>query len=701
MKKTGLVMASSLGTGMPIKRVVLYDNGYAIFQREATVVGKGHIDLFFDVGLVQSVLQSLRFSGSAAGKVGNIAYEVTKPRANVEISSKNPLADLLKKLKGNQLRLVCHDDGKREEVIGYVLGVDTDLCTSPCDTKIAPHVTILTDSTSIRTIPIHQVRSFVILEPRTQQDIEHSLQLTKDDQMVNMQKITVFYSDVASASTLSCQYGFQVKEWKSSYRLVITDGGTNFHLEGLAIVENTLEEDWNGVNITLVVGAPAIASNDSSSDQGEWLFQIKDFSGIYFTIRANPKDSVLSIKAKIGRKKGYNPFSFDLMFAGKAVEDGRQLSDYTITNGSTLHLSRKESGELKRKSAHQSTTQPQFVMSAQHNLSYYNIDLPVTAQRKQQAIVPLLQADLQGQLVLLYDETIRKGSPLSAFLFENTTGRILEGGSIQVSSVDTFLGEGNLPTLHPGDESPPIPFCVDLGVEVVKTSEVYHLPYYFIDIRDGNIVMSRKKRERTCYVISNKTNKTQDFLLNHFFIDDYELVREDLGNEQEEPVDINDRVYQFRFEVAAKDEKKRFFVVEEATDVSTEAVTNIDQEKLDRLIRKKFIDEATAAELQKIMRIKAEINDLLITIYEKEAEVRESHETQARLRQNIDTVESFNKMEASRYVNSLSAEEDRLKGTQSMIKSQRTKQKDLEKELKHLSTSIKFCRNMNEFNNKK
>ena len=691
-------MAALLGTGMPIKRVILYDNGYAIFQREATVVGKGHIDLFFDVGLVQSVLQSLRFSGTAATKVGNIAYEVTKPRANVEISSRNPLGDLLKKLKGNQLRLVCHEDGKREEVIGHVLGVDTDLCTSPNDTHIAPHVTILTDSTSIRTIPIHQVRSFVILDPRTQQDIEHSLQLTKDDQLVNMQKITVFYSDVAAAETLCCQYGFQIKEWKSSYRMVIADNATKFHLEGLAVVENTLEEDWNDVSITLVVGAPAIESSDSPSDQGEWLFQIKDFNGAYFTVRANPKDSVLMIKTKIGRKKGYNPFSFDLMFAGKAVEDGRQLSDYTITNGSTLHLSRKESGELKRKNAH-STALPQFVMSAQHNLSYYQIDLPVTAQRKQQAIVPLLQADLQGQLVLLYDETIRKGSPLSAFLFENTTGRILEGGSIQVSNVDTFLGEGRLPTLHPGDESPPIPFCVDLGVEVVKSSEVYHLPFYFIDIREGNIVMSRKKRERTTYVISNKTDKTQDFLLNHFFIDDYELVREDLGNEQEEPVDINDRIYQFRFEVAAKDEKKHFYVVEETTDVTTEAVTNIDQEKLDRLIRKKFINEPIAAELQKVLRLKSELKVIAAAIYEKESEVREIKDTQARLRDNIDAVESFNKSEASKYVRSLATEEDRLKSTQNAIKSEKTKRQQMERELNHLCNDIKFNRNMKEFNN--
>lgn len=71
-------------------------------------------------------------------------------------------------------------------------------------------------------------------------------------------------------------------------------------------------------------------------------------------------------------------------------------------------------------------------MAAQHNLSYYPINLAVTAKRKQKAIVPLLSIELTGHQVLLYDENIRKGNPLTSILFENTTGRTLDGGSIQV-----------------------------------------------------------------------------------------------------------------------------------------------------------------------------------------------------------------------------------------------------------------------------
>ena len=43
--------------------------------------------------------------------------------------------------------------------------------------------------------------------------------------------------------------------WKTSYRLVLKDGEEPF-LQGWAIVENTTEDDWNDVQLTLVSGRP-------------------------------------------------------------------------------------------------------------------------------------------------------------------------------------------------------------------------------------------------------------------------------------------------------------------------------------------------------------------------------------------------------------------------------------------------------------
>ena len=43
--------------------------------------------------------------------------------------------------------------------------------------------------------------------------------------------------------------------WKTSYRLELSDKKARF-LQGWAIVENTTEEDWSGVDLTLVSGRP-------------------------------------------------------------------------------------------------------------------------------------------------------------------------------------------------------------------------------------------------------------------------------------------------------------------------------------------------------------------------------------------------------------------------------------------------------------
>ena len=43
--------------------------------------------------------------------------------------------------------------------------------------------------------------------------------------------------------------------WKTSYRLVLSEEEAPF-LQGWAIVENTSEEDWKNVQLTLVSGRP-------------------------------------------------------------------------------------------------------------------------------------------------------------------------------------------------------------------------------------------------------------------------------------------------------------------------------------------------------------------------------------------------------------------------------------------------------------
>ena len=683
------ISAADESSGMRITAVTLYDNGYAVFEREAFVHGDGHIDLYFPSHLITHVLESLQFTGDAAPHVGNIAYQATKPTATIKFNtSSGPMIGLINHLLGS---LATFDFKSRSEPVqGRILGVERDMILDEKSVPV-PHVSMYLAGGRLAAYPLSDIIAVHLDEDGTKRDISFSLDLAKNKSGDDMQKLSVFYSGIEGCKQLVARYGFKVKEWKSSYRMTCSsDDPEKFLLHGLAIVENSLWEDWDNVKLTLVVGAPAIHTEAETKDQGIWSLVIKDLSGSTFSVRANPKDSVLAIKEKIAKKSHISASSFKLVFSGKPVEDGRQLSDYTINNGATLHMSKIESREGMHASS--SSHQTQFVMAAQNNLSFYPIPMRVTAQRKQKAIVSMLQTELVGQQVLLYDETIRKGNPLCSILFENTTGRTLEGGMMNVSTTTHFLGESSLPTLTPGDESPPIPYCVELDCEVIKEMDATFRQPHRIEIYEGSISTFRIHQERTVYRIVNKSENKLDFLLNHLFLEDYDLIQNP-DNEEEEPVDITDRFYQFRFAVQPKDEKKTFVVREQITDRQKSLVRNLEMEVFKKWKSRQYFDAVTETAINKVFSLKAEIASLDTDVYLHESEVREINSTQDHIRENISALEHHSK-QASKYIAALEEAEEKLKKAQASVKSAKSKKKELEKTLRSTINDIQYTKDL-------
>lgn len=334
---------------MPITGVTLYDNGYAVFEREALVSGSGQMDLYFPKTLIKDVLESLQFAGDAGPNVGNIAYEATKPTANIEFDESSPFVHLLQSLVGCNVDLEMKGDEPACTESGRIIGIEHEIPRDDSSkAQNVPHVSLYKSGGRLKVIPISGINEVKLLEERTQQDVSFSLDLTKNENRDDMQKLSVFYSGVDSPRSLIARYGFKVNEWKSSYRMTYSlEKPQSLMLHGLAIIENSLWEDWNDVKVTLVVGTPALESERQLKDEGVWSLSIKSLDGSITNIRANPKDSVLAVKAKIGKKKGISPFSFKLMFCGKAVEEGRQLSDYTINDRAQLHMTKVDSSGIR------------------------------------------------------------------------------------------------------------------------------------------------------------------------------------------------------------------------------------------------------------------------------------------------------------------------------------------------------------------
>jgi len=263
---------SELGSpnaSLPIRKVILYSNGVAYIERRGIVTGHAEVSLSFKQSQVDDVLKSMLVldlgKGSAKGRIGAVSYNSSAPASArlAEIpfaisassdgqNSAGGLAGVLSQLQGARVIVTTSN----RTVSGSIITIEAR--QSQIDANhpaVTTHrLVIASNDGQLNGFNLEDVRSIQLVDEGTRRDLSEFAHAAASARRRDAKTIIVT-SDGVGQREMIVSYTIAAPIWKTTYRLVLDDSGQPF-FQGWAIVDNVSEEDWKGIELSLVSGTP-------------------------------------------------------------------------------------------------------------------------------------------------------------------------------------------------------------------------------------------------------------------------------------------------------------------------------------------------------------------------------------------------------------------------------------------------------------
>ena len=418
-------------TALPVRRVVLYKHGVGYFEREGRV--EGDADAVADV-------QAGR--GSRRAQVAHRPRPRRRPRrlrllrldqaARTTARRRRPVdprrgqprrpaaAD-----QGGAPRRRCPPAGERVE--GVLLGVDTE--RTPVGRRRRPARPRLAAGDDGGGAPVRPAGPDASWRSSTRPCAATSI--TPAHAAVGARRRTRAPSPSSPQGEgergVRLSYTLEAPVWKATYRILLGEEGQPPLIQGWAVVDNTQDEDWENVELSL---SPACRCRSSTT----------------CTRRATSAGP----SSQVQETTGVLPPEVEAgWMLEESLEAMRRRTDDAATYGGCPD-GRSAGGDAadgaaRRRSA-ASSTPAQVRERKLGDLFEYDIEHPVTIRRNQSALVPIVLRPFEGRPVLLHNRNTRPGNPMRAVEFKNTTGLTLEGGPLTVLEGGSYVGEAMLDT---------------------------------------------------------------------------------------------------------------------------------------------------------------------------------------------------------------------------------------------------------------
>jgi hypothetical protein len=646
--------ANPTAAKLPVRRVVLYKNGVGYFEHLGRVRGSQEVHVDFTSAQLNDVLKSLTVLDLSGGKISGVDYNSEAPLARrlatlrLNLGENPTVGDFLGALRGARLEV---RSGSGAAMSGKLLSVEKKSREKDNETKEWTEISLVSDSGEVRTAEVTPATSVRIAEKDLQVEVGRYLGLIASSRDQDLRRMTISTTG-AGERNLYVSYISEVPIWKTTYRIVLPSKAEKRPLlQGWAIVDNTIGEDWNDVEVSLVAGAPHSF--------------IQQLSQPYYGRRPVlplPESVQLTPQTHAATLETMSPLLAPRMMVGvpggvAGGSMGGVIGGVVGGMGGAPPPPRPSSVDEAEVEEAREDSEPVAEGNALGDLFEYKLKERVTIRKNQSALVPILQTDIAAERVSLWSESLGEARPLRALWVNNASSLTLDGGSFSVLDGNTFAGEGLVEAIKPGERRL-LSYATDLGLLVDAKLDSGHERATRVRIYRGMLTTTSEERAKKTYIVRNEDSTARALVIEHPARPEWKLAED--GPKPEEKAS---GLYRFRLNIEPKQTEK--LVVNEAKPLYTRySLTAVTDEEIELFLRQKSINPEIEKALHTIVAQKNVIADFDVKIKAQQKAIEQIFADQGRLRENMKALKGSSEEKAllQRYTRQLDEEETELEG---------------------------------------
>ncbi len=635
---------------LPIKQVTIFTSGVSYVERDGSVNGDASVPLTFRTAQINDLLKSLTLIDTQ-GRVQPVIYGARDPIGRtlqsfaIDVTTPQSRSELLNQLRGASVAVTT---AAKTTETGQIVSVESKTVTGPNSTTSTVDTLNLLEADGLHSVHLDDVVGVRLLDARLDQEFRAALTTLASGSDNQRRTVTLHFAG-SGTRPVSVGYITESPLWKISYRLLLGDAG-KAAFQGWALVENTSDDDWAGIHLSLVSGRPISFIQDLY--QPLYLPRPVVQPDIIASPTPQTHDSDMrdeaasgAVKSEQDRLKISGDFNAPMSAAAPMAElpppappspppppKAKRAAGFSGTDGDsgvTAQASGAETGE-------------QFA---------YDITTPVTLPRQQAAMIPVIAQDIGADKVSLYNADADPTYPLNAVRLHNTTALHLKGGPVTLFDDGTYAGDATMEDVAPG-ETRIISYAVDLSIRGERQQTQTDAQRTTLAIHSGVLTITTRERSETKYVFKSRAQTDKTVLVEHPFDAQAKLIAPAASAER------TPTVYRFAVPVPAG-KTAALDVITETPDSSTVALLDGDLDDFVSYADSQDIPAPTRTALAKIANQRRHIQSLAEHAAEADSQVKQLAAEQDRIRRNMAALDRTSTL-YKRYVGELDAQETRI-----------------------------------------